>query len=131
MVLDTSLFYLLPNELVDEILLYVFKDVAAQDLSMTNSTYQEFAIYFDTKAFQNIDIQKVKLVLYKDMLIDLAYGFCGVSRQLESNMKYVLRQVLKKDEKKVKEREKIVDGILKVVRRRLRVAARKRLRVLS
>jgi len=63
------------------------------------------------------------------MLTDLAYCFLDASRHLVSNVKYVLGQVLEKYEKKVKEKKKVIDGILKAVRRRLQMTARKRLRV--
>jgi hypothetical protein len=95
---NISFFYLLPNELVDQILFYIFNDITSKDLSLTNSTIDEFAVYFSTKAFKYVDIEKVKFTLYKDMLIELSTDFLRVDRRLNGNIKCVLGQVLREQE---------------------------------
>jgi hypothetical protein len=114
----TCSFHLLPNELVDEILEYVFQEaVTTKYVFLAKSTFDEFSIYFDTKAFQNVDVQKVKYLLCNDtwipMLTEMVSDFMAVSEQLEKNVRYVLGKVLKRYEDGKVEREEIVEMIMK------------------
>lgn len=116
---NTSPFHNLPNEIVDEILFYVFQEATLQELSSTNSTYEEFTPFFDSQAFEEVDEEKVRLTLYKHMLGDLAHGFLEMSMQLEGNIRYALGRALMDFEGKIRKRSKIVEKILKMAKKRL------------
>lgn len=114
-----SSFHHLPNEIVDEVLFYVFQDAAHEELSSTHSTYEEFTPFFDSRTFEDVDEEKVKLTLYKDMLAELAYGFLEISMQLEGNVRYALGKALREFESKMKRRARIVEKILRRAKRKL------------
>ncbi|KAE9961431.1 hypothetical protein BLS_002111 [Venturia inaequalis] len=116
---NTSFFHRLPNEIVDDILVYVFQEATRGELSSTNSTYEEFTPFFDSQAFEGVDQESVKLTLYQDMLGELAYAFLEIDTQLEGSVRYALGKVLMGFEANTRKRGKIVENLLKTVRKKL------------
>lgn len=106
----------LPNEIIDNILYFVFQGSTQGELSSTNSTYEEFTPFFDSQAFEDVDQEEVRLTLCNDMLGDSVYAFLCI--QLENNVRYALGKVLRDLEDNGRRRDEIVEKILETARKR-------------